>query len=570
MRTRSRVARGGAWAIVWFLAGCDMSSAQSVRGTIVATVTRDSPPLPATGAQVTIVGTLQGSITNISGQAVLANVPPGTHQIRARFIGFCMSTVSVTVTAGNTTAVALHLGAPPCGGAGKGEFGGGAGSRVGGSGGGGGGGGGTDKIVTAGVDPTVALLDIRTGNVGDPAPCENDRLVEGTGGTTDIGTNALTLTDPSVPCHGAAWIFSSERAPWFDNAVASFPWTNGGGDVVTATLPANRLRLPLTVWIADPSIDVTTYTAVMKTDLGKANHFLREQRTGLILTNSETADNLPDIIDVGGQSGIIGNGCHQLSSIMTTPAVYRPAHVNVYVVESISPTAAGWTCADYEVPNVIFLDDEEDYVTLVHEVGHALSLTRPFWGHIQHIAGMYPGNVMEWGASMADHLSLGQITRMHADAQSWLNQVNGVGTVRSRQSVTVPFVTSCSCPGANATDDCPAIAKDLPRSGTAWVGNANPACHIMTDVSCVSLSPNAPATITASSWTDVTAITKGFGEQLVRSADPAVANVASVLTNDNVVKAEIRAGPTMGATRLFLSVGGSIASVTVKVSQPCP
>jgi hypothetical protein len=565
MRTRSWVLRCGAWSIVWLVAGCDMSSAQSIHGTIVATVSRDSPPLPAAGARVTLISTLKGSITNISGTAVLSNVAPGTYQVRAAFIGFCTSTVTATVTAGNTTNVTLHLGSAPCAGAGKGELGGGA---VGGVDAGGGGG--NDKIVTTGSDPTVVLVDIRTGNVGDPSPCENDRLVEGTGGISDIGTNALTLTDPSVTCHGAAWIFTSEHAPWFENKVASFPWTNSGGDVVNATLPANRLRVPLTIWIADPAV-AANYTTLMMTDLPKANGFLREQRTGLILTNSETADNLPDIIDVRGQSGVIGNGCHRLSSIMASPAVYRPAHLNVYVVKSISPSSAGWTCADYAVPNVIFLADGEDFVTLVHEVGHALSLTRPYWGHTQNIAGMYPGNVMEWGASGAGHLSLGQITRMHADAQSWLNQVTGIGTVRSRQSVMAPFVTACSCPGANATEDCPAITRDLPRSGSAWMGNAKPAaCHVRADVSCVSLTPNSPTAITATSWTDGTALTKGFGEQLVRSANPAVADVVAVTTTDNVVLADIRAGSSTGATRVFLSVGGSLATVTVKVSQPCP
>jgi TonB-linked SusC/RagA family outer membrane protein len=71
------------------------------QGTIRGTVTDDAgEPLP--GANVTIVGTDLGAATSVDGEYTITNVPTGTHEVRARFVGFRQVTHSVTVAAGET------------------------------------------------------------------------------------------------------------------------------------------------------------------------------------------------------------------------------------------------------------------------------------------------------------------------------------------------------------------------------------------------------------------------------------------------------------------------------------
>ncbi len=112
MRFRSRVVRGGAW--LGLLLACGYEAAAAATGTILVTVLKE-PAVPASGAQVLIVGTNTGAATNQSGIAAL-HVVPGTYQVSARFIGFCVRTATAVVTEGQTTNVTLVLGTAPCSG----------------------------------------------------------------------------------------------------------------------------------------------------------------------------------------------------------------------------------------------------------------------------------------------------------------------------------------------------------------------------------------------------------------------------------------------------------------------
>jgi hypothetical protein len=580
MRTRSRLPRVGVCAIVSLVSGCDTGSAQVTTGTIVATVSRNSPPVPAAGAQVTLVGTVRGSITNISGTAAVSNVLPGTYQVRGVFIGYCVSTVTATVTAGATTAVSLHLGSTPCGSGGRSEFGGGASGGVeAGSGGTGGSGGGTDRVSTGGSEPLYGLVDIRTGSAADPAPCENDRLIKGTAGSADLLTNALVLTDPSVPCHGAAWVFTANHAPWFGNAAGTFLWTNSGGDVLTVTLPANRLRLPVTFWLTDFPGKVNYRNDLITSLLPDANNFLYRQKAGLILTNSETADNLPDIVDVGslsdGATGapdhpVIGKGCSNTSQITNSPAVYKPQHLNVYVVEGIEDGPSGINCVSFGSTNVMFVDFKRGFENLLHEIGHGLGLFWPNWGHADGLQGMFPANLMVIpvvdGSDL--HVSLGQIARMHAEASSWLNQPNGSGTVRSRQFPS-PFVTSCSCPGNAPTADCPGMQTDVDQAGSPYAGIPSRACHMTRSVGCISLAgPGATAVFTANGWIDAAMSAPGFGIRTIGNLSPSVATVSLSASTPSSMQLTVT-GVSTGETNILLSLGGVFTNVTVKVGSTC-
>src|SRR6266516_1604586 len=76
----------------------------SIRGTVVSK--DDHRPIP--GAQV-FVGANRASLTNESGEYVVADVPAGTYQVRVRLIGFGEATDTVTVTAGQVATADFAL-----------------------------------------------------------------------------------------------------------------------------------------------------------------------------------------------------------------------------------------------------------------------------------------------------------------------------------------------------------------------------------------------------------------------------------------------------------------------------
>jgi TonB-linked SusC/RagA family outer membrane protein len=77
-------------------------------GTITGTVTSEVGR-PIVGANVIIVGTQRGTITRADGGFLLANVPAGTHTIRAISIGYGSAEQEVTVQQGASVAVTFTL-----------------------------------------------------------------------------------------------------------------------------------------------------------------------------------------------------------------------------------------------------------------------------------------------------------------------------------------------------------------------------------------------------------------------------------------------------------------------------
>jgi len=77
----------------------------SIRGTVVSRADQH----PIADARVFVVGTNRASITNQSGQYVVANVPPGTYPVRARLIGYGEGTDTVTVTGGEVATADFSL-----------------------------------------------------------------------------------------------------------------------------------------------------------------------------------------------------------------------------------------------------------------------------------------------------------------------------------------------------------------------------------------------------------------------------------------------------------------------------
>jgi hypothetical protein len=542
MRIRSAVV----WLAFVLVTGC--VEPEEPFGSIEVTVLRDSPPVPAPGASVALVGTAWTLAANPAGVALFPMASTGKGRVTAFLQGYCASSDSVDVTQGARSTLTITLGNLPCP---------------------------SDRVTTGGGDAFYSLVDVRTFG-GVDTTCENDRVVEGIAGVGDLGVNALSLRRT---CHNAAWVFTENHTPWFTNSRDDIPWTNFEGDLLNVSLPVNRLRVPVTIWIADSLIDADYGNSILPVDLDQANGFFHDTRSGLRLTNGLIADDPPDIIDVGSHVGpgareatygIIGNGCANTPSIIASPQVYRSDHINIYVLSAIQG-GFGRTCREYGAANVIFLDKDADYVTLVHEIGHALGLARPFSGHVDTVEGMHPENVMWPAPTVAGHLSLGQIARMHMDVLSWLNQPMPLGTVRSQQSILAPLPSECSCPGSSATNDCPRIDADIPRALPAnGPPGMAPACFVTVEPTCLSLAVGATGTVTARGWTTIAATDSGAGDQLVASLSPDLARVTIGGAHPGFVQADITANAVPGNTGVLVSIGGNIISVPVRIGSPCP
>jgi TonB-linked SusC/RagA family outer membrane protein len=93
-------------ALLFFSA--PMAAAQQT-GAITGRVTRVGTASPVQGAQVQIVGTERGAVTDAQGRFLITAVPAGNHTIRAQFLGFGPVERPVTVESGGTAQVAIEL-----------------------------------------------------------------------------------------------------------------------------------------------------------------------------------------------------------------------------------------------------------------------------------------------------------------------------------------------------------------------------------------------------------------------------------------------------------------------------
>ena len=77
----------------------------SVRGEVTDAVTGQ----PLVGAQVQVVGTQLGGLTNVEGAFLLLNVPAGEHTVRVTYIGYRSSDQTVTIQSGQTASMDFAL-----------------------------------------------------------------------------------------------------------------------------------------------------------------------------------------------------------------------------------------------------------------------------------------------------------------------------------------------------------------------------------------------------------------------------------------------------------------------------
>src|SRR2546428_5325716 len=104
-----RFLASGYAAAVALLVAASSLAAQQTSGKIEGTVT-DQQGGPIANAQVSIVGTSFGALTNEKGYYFINNVPVGTYTVRGRFIGFTAAEVpGVRVQGGFTQTVNIKL-----------------------------------------------------------------------------------------------------------------------------------------------------------------------------------------------------------------------------------------------------------------------------------------------------------------------------------------------------------------------------------------------------------------------------------------------------------------------------
>ncbi len=95
------------FALAAFLAAT--ANAQTQLGPISGRVTDAGTGRPVSDAQVAVIGTTAGALTNTDGQYAIRGVRPGTVEVRALRIGFGGKHQSVTVTAGQTATANFAL-----------------------------------------------------------------------------------------------------------------------------------------------------------------------------------------------------------------------------------------------------------------------------------------------------------------------------------------------------------------------------------------------------------------------------------------------------------------------------
>ena len=86
-----------------------VAAAQSTQGTINVRVTEAAGGQPIDQAQVLVVGTTLGGLTNSSGAFVLRGVPAGSHSVRVIRVGYSELKKTVQVTAGQAAEVEFAL-----------------------------------------------------------------------------------------------------------------------------------------------------------------------------------------------------------------------------------------------------------------------------------------------------------------------------------------------------------------------------------------------------------------------------------------------------------------------------
>ncbi len=107
--TSARLPFGVALALAALIGWTPTPTAAQATGTVVGVVRDAATQRPLEAVQVYIAGTGIGALTNAAGRFLLLNVPAGEHTLVAELVGYRSGSQTVTVTAGQSTAVDFSL-----------------------------------------------------------------------------------------------------------------------------------------------------------------------------------------------------------------------------------------------------------------------------------------------------------------------------------------------------------------------------------------------------------------------------------------------------------------------------
>ncbi|MEP7001781.1 MAG: hypothetical protein ABI969_14940 [bacterium] len=287
--------------------------------------------------------------------------------------------------------------------------------------------------VANGENPSAALL---TGTLGDG--CAYDRVEAFSGGG---GIGQLTSAAPCARTDVA--IFSVTGRPLITRPVA---WT-AVQDIVDATGNGGPIGIPIQLVIGVPVADANNAALDEANFLLSASDTYRNMRTGIELPPSlqtTISQALPPTFT-------------KCANIPTLPAAVapNPTKLNIYHISVVEDGAGTRQRGFFCTPNVILMGHGWALqTTLGHELGHALGLMAPSFGHTDNVAGFIRDNVMSTDAALGQdarfRFSLGQLYRMHIDGRSWLR----------RNPDLSPGAFTCGCdPYARLV--CPALPTDL-------------------------------------------------------------------------------------------------------------
>ncbi|MGH7629550.1 MAG: hypothetical protein ACREOF_09170 [Gemmatimonadales bacterium] len=454
-------------------------------------------------------------------------------------------------------------------------------------------------------EASIAILDAMAESERG-SECRNDAVLVGAG-QISIDFNALPPLD-NPDCPASTLVFSRGGGPLWVGDPSRLAWTTASGDEVALTLPASSIPLAIRFWISlDPAANVPIDAKTLEEDIRVADSLqlttiLRDNRAGIEprgtapdgsfeIRSVDEIDSTPG--DIDQLQRLISGFCASAAQLRRTPAVYDANALNVYYVSILldpqGTRRSGYFCVVEGGPNILFVDGGlKQPHTLAHEVGHALGLLEPSWGHAHLIDGMpaTEANLMSYGVSTPTRLTLGQVVRLSMSPLSWLNR-EGAGpskaSIRAKwlaqagSAVTPPLPCPCA-PGPPPGDasgllsplPCPRVTLDVDHQPPENLPAA--VCRAKVTPQELKLKCGRSKTLTATYFDETNSVALGSrGESFWEVDDVTTVDTSDANSTVKAGKLRVR-GLRKGKTVIRLVAGGpsATADVQVTVTGACP
>lgn len=195
------------------------ASAQAQVGTVTGQVRDAATAQPISSAQVQIVATEQGGLTNASGRFLINNVPVGSQQLRVVVLGYGSQTQDITVRAGQVTEVNVNMESEAIS---------------------------LDEVVvtltgeqrTRQLSNRISQLDASDIAASAPVSTVNDLLVGKSAGVQIIGSSGTTGSGARIRIRGASSISLSNEPVIFVDGVRIESGANSGSVGVGGQVPS--------------------------------------------------------------------------------------------------------------------------------------------------------------------------------------------------------------------------------------------------------------------------------------------------------------------------------------------